>query len=106
MIAVLIRDMCPTIFMDLKILSSLDLRQHQSCPHKYSIYEGIRALTNDVMVTNLSTNNSEYATDLLYLGDRAYQDSHSGLQMKVAYVPEDIITKTQELLQDGEKVNG
>ena len=26
--------------------------------------------------------------------------------MKVAYIPEDTITKAQELLQDGEKVSG
>ena len=106
MIAVLIRDMCPTIFLDLRILSSLDLHKHRSCPHQYSIHEVITALTNNVLVTNLVTNNHECATDLLYLGDHAYQNSHSGLQMKVAYVAEDTITKAQELLQDGEKVSG
>ena len=104
MIAVLIRDMCPTIFLDLKILSSLDLCQHRSNPHQYTIHEVVRAMTVDIMVTNHMTNVRECATNLLYLGDRAYQDSHSGLQMKVAYIPEDTIIKAQELLQDGEKV--
>ena len=105
MIAVLTRDMCPTIFLNLKILSSSDLRQHRSHPHQYTIHTVIAALTSDEIVTNMVTNSLESATDLLYLGDKDFQKSHSGLQMKVSYIPEEIIIKAQELLQDGVKVN-
>ena len=105
MIAGLTRDMCPTIFLDLKILSSSDLRQHRSDPYQYTIHTVISALTNDQIVSNMVTNSHESATDLLYLGDKDFQKSHSGLQMKVSYIPEEIIIKAQELLQDGVKVN-
>lgn len=105
MIAVLIRDMCPTIFLDLKILSSSDLRQHHPHPHQYTIHNVVTALTSDQIVTNMVSNCHESATDLLYLGDQAFQESHSGLQMKVSYIPDEVIVKAQELLQDGEKVN-
>lgn len=105
MIAVLIREMCPTIFLDLQILSSSDLHQHRSQPHHYTIHKVIAAQTSSQMVTNMVTNSRESATDLLYLGDHDFQRSHSGLQMKVSYIPEETIVKVQELLQDGEKVN-
>lgn len=105
MIAVLTREMCPTIFLDLKILSSSDLHQHHPLPHQYTIHKVIAALTNNQKVTNMVTKCHESATDLLYLGDKAFQESHSGLQMKVSYIPEEVIVKAQELLQDGDKVN-
>lgn len=105
MIAKLTRDTCPTIFLDLHILSSSDLHQHRPHPHKYTIHKVIAALTSNQVVTNMVTNSHESATDLLYLGDQTFQENHSGLQMKVAYMPEEIIVKVQELLQDGEKVS-
>ena len=103
-IAELTRDMCPTIFLDLKILSSSDLCQHRPRPHKYTIHTVIAALTSDEIVTNMVSNCHESATDLLFLGDKTVQESRSGLQMKVSYIPEEVIVKVQELLQDGEKV--
>lgn len=104
MIAVLTRDMCPTIFLDLKILSSIDLIQHQPRPHKYGIRMVNSALFNYQLVRNSETGSGESPTDLLFLGDDDLRESNKGLRMKVSYIPEEIIAKVQELLQDGEKV--
>ena len=53
------------------------------------------------MVTNPVTSVSESAADLLYEG---LQKTADGKSYKVAYLPDEIIGKIQELLEDGEKV--
>ena len=104
-IASLIREVCPTIFIDLMIPSSVDLKHHHVEPHYYSIHDVFAGDSNKRMVTNSVTQCTETITDLLYMGDKEYQLSHGGKQTKVAFIPMEIIMKVQELLSDGDKVS-
>ena len=104
MIANLIRDFCPTIFLHLRILSCSDLILHRNEPHSYPVNEVISLNSKGESITNQVTNAHETLVDLLYLGDVSLQKSQSGKNMKVAYIPEDIISKIQELLEDDDKV--
>ena len=104
MIAALIRDVCPTIFLEHEILSSSDLKRHLSDPHCYTINEVVAAEFANRTVFNQQTGVEEHPTDLLYLSDTAYHEAHKDSSRKVAYIPEEIIDKIQELLRDGEKV--
>ncbi len=101
-IAALIRDVCPTIFIDLMIPSCADLKLHKAEPHYYSIHETV---TGESVVLNSITNNTETVTDLLYMGDVEYQTSNGGNQTKIAYIPMEIIMNVQELLRDGDTVS-
>ena len=103
-ISKLIREVCPTIFLELSIISSSDLKAHRTPPHCYSIGEVIAAECAGHQVTNVNTNCLESAKDLLYFGDENFQRSHSGKLTKVAYIPDDVIDKIQDLLQDGDTV--
>lgn len=100
-IASLIREVCPTIFLELKIPSSADMRSHTK-PRYYSIHE-IVARRSDVKL--VSSNTEETITDLLYMGDGDYQRAHEGKDTKVAYIPIEIILQVQELLNDGDIVS-
>jgi len=48
---------------------------------------------------------SESSAELLYLGDEALLKNSGGRNMQVAYLPEEVIGKIEELLDDGEKVS-
>ena len=104
LISNLVRTACPSIFLDLQIISSADLKSQEGEPHCYSVHEVITADASSKMATNPVTNMSESAAELLYLGDEGLLKSSGGRNMKVAYLPEEIIGKIEELLQDGEKV--
>lgn len=103
-IAILVRDICPTIFLELMVPSSVDLKRH-SKPRFYSIYEVISKSTDLKIRENIDTVMDETITDLLYMGDREYQQSHEGKETKVAYIPMEIIRQVQELLSDGDTVS-
>ena len=98
-IAALIRNVCPTIFLELKIPSSSDLKRHDP-PTYYSIHE-IIARKSDAKIVE----NGDSITDLLFMGDKCYQKEHQGKNTKVAYMPIELILQVQELLNDGEKVS-
>lgn len=104
-IASLIRDVCPTIFIDLMIPSSTDLKLHYVEPQYYSIHEIVAGEAENKLIVNTVTDARETVTDLLYMGDVEYQASHGGKQTKVAYIPREIISQVQELLKDGETVS-
>ena len=104
MIAQLVRVACPTIFLDLQILSSSDLRAHAPEPYCYTIYEVISAESRNQEVVNDLTGFRDRPLDLLYLGDEAVRKTSSGRNTKVAYLSEDIVQRIEALLVDGEKV--
>ena len=99
-IAILVRDICPTIFMELMIPNSADLKHHRK-PHFYSIYEIISGSSG----TNNGTATNETITNLLYMGDREYQQTHERKETKLAYIPMEIVLQVQELLSDGDTVS-
>ena len=99
----LIRNVCPTLFLELMIPSSVDLRNHVR-PHCYSIHE-IVARGPDAKMTANSKGTDETVTDLLYMGDAEYQKTHEGKKTKLAYIPAEIIVQVQELLRDGDTVS-
>ena len=100
-IAALVKDVCPTLFITLQIPSSSDLKLHFVQPHYYSIREIVSGRS---LLINPVTKASDSVTNLLYLGDEEYRRTHSGKQTKIAYIPDEIIQKVQELLSDGESV--
>lgn len=104
MIAQLIRQACPTVFLDLQVLSSFDLKEHQSEPHFYSVHEIVAADAQGHTVNNPTSGVSESAVDLLFCGDERLKQQGRGKNTKIAYIPEEIICKVEELLEDGEKV--
>ena len=104
MIAQLVRVACPTIFLDLEILSSSDLKAHAPEPYCYTIYEVISAESRNQEVVNNVTGVRDSPLDLLYLGDELLQKTSSGRNTKVAYLSEDIVQRIEELLVDGDKV--
>lgn len=99
-IASLIRSVCPTIFLELKIPSSTDLKRHVTTPKLYSIHEIVARKSEGT-----ANDGRESATDLLYMGDEDYEKEHQGRNMKLAYMPIDTILQVQELLSDGETVS-
>lgn len=99
-IASLIRDACPTIFVNLMIPSSSDLKLHYVQPHYYSIYELVDK--ERMTVVNRVTNVQETVADLLYLGSEEFQSKR---HTKVAYIPMDIILDIQDLLKDDDNVS-
>lgn len=105
MIAQLVRVACPTIFLDLLILSSSDLKAHSPTPYAYTIYEVISAESGGHEVTNALTGFRDSPLDLLYLGDEAVCKSSSGRNTKVAYLSEDIVQRLEALLVDGPMVH-
>lgn len=92
-IASLIRNVCPTIFLDLKIPSSADLRCHIE-PRYFSIHE--------IVAQNSTSDTEESVTDLLYMGDEEYQRDHQGRNTKLAYMPLEIILEVQKQLNDAD----
>lgn len=100
-IASLIRIVCPTIFLELKIPSSIQLKCHV-IPDYYSIHEIVARKSDVKMVAN---GGRESITDLLYMGDKDYQQEHQGKNTKLAYMPMETIVQVQELLSDGETVS-
>lgn len=100
----LIREVCPTIFLQLSIISSSDLKSHHTPPHTYTIGDVIAADRAGHMVTNTRSNVDESVTELLYFGDKQLQKANSGRKTKVAYIPDDVIDEIQNLLQRGPKV--
>lgn len=98
-IASLIRNVCPTIFLELKIPNSVDLKRHVK-PEYYSIHE-IVSSNSDAKTTD----GRQSITDLLYMGDENYRREHQGKNTKLAYMPLEIILQVQELLNDGETVS-
>ncbi len=100
----LIRAACPTIFLELHILSVADLEAHNQQPYCYGINDVIAAESTGVQVVNRNTNRHESAKDLLFFGDENLQKQNSGKQTKIAYIPEEVICKVQDLLEDGDKV--
>ena len=103
MIAQLVRVACPTIFLDLLILSSSDLKAHSPNPHAYTIFEVISAESGGDEVVNEVTGFRDSPLDLLYLGDESVRKTSTGRHTKVAYLSEDIIQRIEELLEDGPK---
>ena len=101
LIAHLVRTACPSVFLDLQIISSSDLKSHTNNPHCYSVHSIISANASGRMVTNPVTSVSESAADLVYEG---LQKTTDGKSYKVAYLPDEIIGKIQDLLEDGDKV--
>lgn len=104
MIAKLVRVACPTVFLDLLILSSSDLKAHSPDPYCYTIYEVISAESRGQEVVNELTGFKDSPLDLLYLGDEDIRKTSSGRNTKVAYLSEDIVQRIEALLVDGEKV--
>ena len=100
-IAILIRDICPTIFLELQIINSTDLKRHEK-PCYYSIHQIISG-SSDVASSRSAI--KETITDLLYMGDREYQRNHEGKETKVAYIPVETVLQIQELLSDGDAVS-
>lgn len=106
MIAQLVRVVCPTIFLDLLVLSSSDLRAHSPDPYCYTIYEVISAESRGEggTVVNQMTRSQESPRDLLYLGDETIRKTSSGRNTRVTYLSEDIVQRIEALLVDGDKV--
>ena len=104
MIAQLVRVACPTVFLNLLIPSSSDLKAHSPNPHCYTINEVISAESKGQEVVNELTGFKDSPLDLLYLGDKAVQKTNSGRNTKVAYLSQDIVERIETLLEDGEKV--
>ena len=100
-VAVLVKDFCPTLFTNLMIPSSSDLKLHYPHPHYYHIHEIVDG--KSVMI-NPITKATETISDLLYMGNEEYHRTHAGKLTKIAYIPDEIIQSLQELLQDGEAV--
>lgn len=100
-VAALVKDVCPTLFTNLMIPSSSDLKYHYIHPHSYSIHE---IVAGSAAMINPKTHVTETVTDLLYMGDEEYRRTHAGKLTKIAYIPDDIVRKVQELLLDGEAV--
>lgn len=103
MIAQLVRMSCPTVFLDLLILSTSDLRAHSPDPHPYTIYKVILAESNKEEVVNESTGFRDSPIDLLYMGDESIRKTSTGRHRKVAYLSEDIVQRIEQLLEDGPK---
>lgn len=101
MIAQLVRVACPTIFLDLLVLSSSDLKAHSPNPHAYTIFEVISAESSGNEVVNEVTGFRDSPLDLLYLGDESVRKTSTGRHTKVAYLSEDIIQRIEVLLEDG-----
>jgi len=101
-VAALVKDVCPTLFITLQIPSSSDLKVHCAQPHYYSIRE---IVSGSSLLINPITNRPDSVSDLLYLGNEEFRRTHSGKQTKIAYIPEEIIEKVQELLSDGDCVS-
>ena len=99
MVAHLIRLACPSIFLDLQIFSSSDLAAHRPDPHFYSVYDIISTDPNGKTVINPTTKVSESPTDLLFCGEERLKKLNSGKSTKVAYLPQEIIEKLEELLE-------
>lgn len=98
-VASLVKDVCPTLFINLEIPSSSDLKLHYVQPHYYSIHEIVAG--KSVMI-NPVTKVTETVTDLLYMGDEEYRRTRTGKLTKIAYIPDEIIQSVQELLSSGE----
>ena len=104
MIAQLVRVACPTVFLNLLIPSSSDLKAHSPNPHCYTINEVISAESKGQEIVNELTGFKDSPLDLLYLGDKAVQKTNSGRNTKVAYLSQDIVQRIETLLEDGEMV--
>ena len=102
MIAQLVRVACPTIFLDLLILSTSDLNAHSPNPHAYTIFEVISAESSEEEVVNEATGFRDSPLDLLYLGDESVRKTSTGRNRKVAYLSEDIVERIEALLVDGQ----
>ncbi len=105
MVALLVRTACPSIFLDPQILSSADLKGHSNQPHSYLISDVVAAATTERMVVNAATGAAESSVDLLFFGDERLKKHNQGRNLKIAFLPEEIIVNVQELLDDGEKVS-
>ena len=100
MVAHLVRLACPTIFLDLQIFSSSDLAAHRPDPHFYPVYDVISTDPNGKTVINPTTNISESPVDLLFCGEERLKKQMTGKNTKVAYLPQEIIEKLEELLEE------
>lgn len=100
----LIKIGCPTIFLELYILSAGDLRAHTAQPHCYPVDKVVAAENAGGQVVNGNTNHYESARNLLFFGDPNLQRQNSERQTKIAYIPKDVICTVQCMLQNGEKV--
>ena len=101
----LIREACPTVFLKLQIISAVDLEMHTDQPCCFAVGDVIAATSTDKDIVNEQTGCCESAIDLLYFGDSSLQKLNSGIYTKIAYIPEDVILKLQDLLEDGENVS-
>ncbi len=105
MVALLVRTACPSIFLNLKVFSSSDLKAHAKEPHCYRVSDVVAAHTSNSKVVNVVTGVSESPVDLMFFGDERLQKHNQGRNTKLAYLPEEMVEKVQELLEDGEKVS-
>ena len=104
----LVKNLCPTIFLETKILSSSDLRlcNYDGSgrePHSYGVSEVFDADSRGEGVENPHTKERETLEELIFFGDRELKRSQGGRETKVAHMSREIVDKVQELLQDNEE---
>lgn len=98
-VAALIKTSCPTVFLNIKVISCSDLQAHSDDPIIYTTNEVIRAES----VVNNRSGKMESLVDLLYFGNQSLKSSYSLQHTPISHIREEDIEKLEELLDDGEK---
>ena len=104
----LLKVACPNISMQWHILSPMDLKAHMEDPYSYSCEEVVNAIHNNAPFINKNTGQQEDPLDVLYCGCREIKALRSGKSLPIAFLPNTILERLEELLAvggtDGQKV--
>lgn len=96
------RQVCPSVFFDMMILSLADLKNHIASPHVYMISEIVDATRRCVGLYNEGSKSTETVESLLYFGDERLMEKNTGRGANVMFLHEDIFEKLELLLASEE----
>ena len=99
-VAALVKTSCPTVFLNVKVISCSDLQAHSDDPTIYPIDDVIRAKSG----VNNRSGKAESLVDLLYFGDQSLRTSYTSQHTPISHIRGEDVEKLEELLDDGEKV--
>ena len=106
----IIRASCPNIFLSIAILSISDLSQYKWPTHAYPLELVMKASSEHSTLVHPITNVEESPLDLLYCGNEECRKTHSGLSTRIAYLPQELVDRLEELLcsedKESHKVGG
>jgi hypothetical protein len=101
-ISKLCRHLCPALFFKWKIFSGRDLKGHASSPHIYRASDVVQALQTDSPLWNETSEVHETVESVMFFDDESLLAKHCGRNMYLCFLPDDVFTKLEQLLDDGE----